>query len=167
MKLKVLVLLFFLSLQSVYGAKVHDFKLKDTENMRVSYSELKGEKITIIDFWATWCKPCIRSIPKLIELYEEYSDKGVRMIGISVDSPQNAQKVKPFARSLGITYPVLLDMNSEIMAKLNVTVLPTILLVDDQDEIVLIHQGYRPGDEKFIAEEIDKILKSKDSAEKE
>ena len=167
MKLKTLVLFFFLSLQFVYGAKLYDFKLKDTENKRMSYSELKGEKVTIIDFWATWCKPCIRSIPKLVELYEEYSDKGVRMIGISVDSPQNAQKVKPFARSLGITYPVLLDMNSEIMAKLNVTVLPTILLVDDQDEIVLIHQGYRPGDEKFIAEEIDKILKSKDSAEKE
>ena len=129
----------------------------------MSYSELKGEKITIIDFWATWCKPCIRSIPKLVELYETYSDQGVQIIGISVDSPRNVQKVKPFSKSLGITYPVLLDINSEVMTKLNVTLLPTLLLVNDQDEIVFIHQGYRPGDEKFIAEELEKILKNKKS----
>jgi thiol-disulfide isomerase/thioredoxin len=167
MKFKAFVLLVFLSIQFVYASKVHDFKLKDTENKRVSYSELKGEKITIIDFWATWCKPCIRSIPKLVELYENYVDQGVQVIGISVDSPRNAQKVKPFSKSLGISYPVLLDINSEVMTKLNVTLLPTLLLVNKQDEIVLIHQGYRPGDEQFIAEEIEKILKNDESEKQE
>ena len=102
-----------------------------------------------------------------MRLYEEFSDKGVQIIGISVDSPRNVQKVKPFSKSLGITYPVLLDINSEVMTKLNVTLLPTLLLVNDQDEIVFVHQGYRPGDEKFIAEEIEKILKNKKSEKKE
>ena len=128
---------------------------------------LQSEKPVLVDFWATWCKPCVRSIPKLVELYEEFSDQGVEIIGINVDSPRNAQKVKPSARSLGITYPVLLDMNSEIMAELNVTLLPTLLLVDENDEIVMVHQGYRPGDEKFIAEEIKKLLENKKSADKE
>lgn len=105
--------------------------------------EIYAENIAIIDFWATWCKPCIRAIPKLVALYEAFSDKGVQIIGISVDSPRNVQKVKPFAKSLGITYPVLLDINSEVMTRLNVNLLPTLLLVNDQDEIVLIHQGYR------------------------
>ena len=167
MQLKFIFILVIFSFNLIFAANVHDFKLKDIENKRKAYSELKGEKLTIIDFWATWCKPCVRSIPKLIELYEEFSDQGVQLIGINVDSPRNTQKVKPFAKSLGITYPVLLDINSEVMTELNVTLLPTLLLVDENDEIIMIHQGYRPGDEKFLAREIEKILKDKDSVEQE
>ena len=167
MQLKFIFILVIFSFNMIFAAKVHDFKLKDIENKRKSYYELKGKKLTIIDFWATWCKPCVRSIPKLIELYEEFSDQGVQLIGINVDSPRNTQKVKPFAKSLGITYPVLLDINSEVMTELNVTLLPTLLLVDENDEIILIHRGYRPGDEKFLAREIEKILKDKDSVEPE
>ncbi len=167
MKLKYVLILIIFSFNLIFAAKVYDFKLKDIENQRTSYYELKGEKLTIIDFWATWCKPCVRSIPKLIELYEEFSDQGVQLIGINVDSPRNTQKVKPFAKSLGITYPVLLDINSEVMTELNVTLLPTLLLVDENDEILLIHRGYRPGDEKFLAKEIEKILNDKDSVEPE
>ncbi len=103
MKYKIIMVIMIFAVQLSFGAKVHDFKLKDIENKRRSYSELKGDNLTIIDFWATWCKPCVRSIPKLVELYEEFSGQGVEIIGINVDSPRNAQKVKPTARSLGIT----------------------------------------------------------------
>ena len=62
---------------SVLAADVHDFKLRDTNNKRVSWTEVKGEKITIIDFWATWCKPCVKSIPELINIYDDYSGRGL------------------------------------------------------------------------------------------
>lgn len=135
-----------------------DFTLPDLRNKRQSYSELKGEKLTVLDFWATWCKPCQQSIPKIVELYDLYKDKGVEIIGISVDSPRNLTKVKPVSEALGISYPVLLDTNNELMGDMHIMVIPTLLILNSQDEVVYRHQGYRPGDEKVIAEELDKLL---------
>ena len=140
------------------AGKVSDFTLKDLNNKRMSYTQLKGENLTILDFWATWCKPCIRAIPKLVQTYEKYKERGVQVLGINVDSPRNAAKVKPVSRSLGITYPVLLDMNNEVMTKLHVTVVPTLFIVDKNDEIIFIHRGYKPGDERIVEQELDKIL---------
>jgi cytochrome c biogenesis protein CcmG/thiol:disulfide interchange protein DsbE len=138
--------------------RVPDFSLINIDNERVSYSEMKGEQLTVIDFWATWCQPCIRSIPELVDMYSAYGEKGVGFIGISVDSPRNLSKVKPFSRSLGITYPVLLDSNSEVMGELNVTAVPTLLIIDREDRILYRHEGFRPGDEQLIREELERHL---------
>ena len=137
---------------------VTNFRLKNLDNRTVSFNSLKGEKFTVIDFWATWCKPCVKSIPKLVEISEEFEDDGVQFIGISIDGPRNLAKVKPFARSLGVTYPILLDVNSEVMAKLSVRAVPTLLIVNDDNEIVYFHEGYKPGEEDEIKEEIIKLL---------
>ena len=140
------------------AADIYDFKLKDVDNKRISWSQVKGEQVTLIDFWATWCKPCIKSIPELTSIYDDFSDQGVVVLGINVDNPGNSAKVKPFVHNMGISYPVLLDVNSEVMASLNVSLLPTLLLVNVKDQVVYRHQGYRSGDEKIIREEIEKLL---------
>jgi thiol-disulfide isomerase/thioredoxin len=137
---------------------IPNFELKNLDDRTVRFSELKGERLTVIDFWATWCAPCIRSIPELVKMSEAFASEGVNFVGINVDSPRNLSKVKPFARSLGVTYPVLLDTNSEVMAQLNVTAMPTLLVVDAENEIVLVHEGYRPGDETYLREEIEHLL---------
>ena len=62
----------FLVVTSLTAGTVEDFKLNDLDNKRTNFSDIKGEKLTILDFWATWCKPCSRAIPKLIELYEDF-----------------------------------------------------------------------------------------------
>ena len=159
---------FFLVFTAVtWAATIPEFKLKNLENHRVSYSDLKGSKLTIIDFWATWCKPCLRAIPKLVELNNEFGAQGAAIIGINVDSPRNTPKIKPYARSAGINYPVLLDLNSEVSQELRVSVLPTLMIVNSDDEIVFVHQGYRPGDEKMIREKIINLLKEFESNEKD
>ena len=163
---KISILIVF-SAVLVTAGTVPDFKLKDLENRRVSYSELKGRKLTLIDFWATWCKPCLRAIPKLVELHDNFKDQGVNTIGVNVDSPRNTPKIKPYVRSVGINYPVVLDLNSELSQELHVTVLPTLLIVDANDEIVYIHQGYRPGDEKVLHNKIRELLKEPESDDKE
>ena len=157
-----MLLLFFSSAES---ADVQDFKLRDINNKRVAWTEIKGEKLTIIDFWATWCKPCIKSIPELVRIHEDFSSEGVAVVGINVDNPGNSAKVKPFSNNMGIPYPVLLDSNSEVMVSLNVNLLPTLLLVDVNDNIIYRHQGYRKGDEVKIREEIRKILDTENSDE--
>jgi thiol-disulfide isomerase/thioredoxin len=145
-------------LGGTFGDKIANFRLNNLENKIVSYSEIKGKKITVIDFWATWCKPCTRSIPKLVAIYKRYEKQGVQIIGINVDGTRNLPKVKPMAHALGIVYPVLLDINGQIMAKLKVTAMPSILIVNANDEIVSFHQGYRPGDENILEDAIKKLL---------
>ena len=139
---------------------VSDFKLKDLENNNKSFSELKGEKLTLIDFWATWCKPCVNAIPELNEIYEAYKDKGVSLIGINCDGPRSVAKVGPVSKSLQIKYPVLLDINSEIKTELNLMAFPTLLIVNTAGKIVWIHEDFVKGDSEEIIKEIEKQLKA-------
>ena len=140
------------------GTPIADFKLKDLNNHTKSFSELRGEKLTLLDFWATWCKPCLQAIPKLNKIYDEYKDKGIEIIGINTDSPRNSAKVRPFAKLYKIAYPILRDPNNEVTSELNVTVFPTLYMINSKNEIVYTHIGFRPGDENLLIAEIDKFL---------
>ncbi len=142
------------------NSKINDFKLKDLNNRSKTFSELKGEKFTILDFWATWCKPCLLAIPKLNEIYDTYRDKGVEIIGINTDSPRNSAKVRPFVKSYKIKYPILRDPNNEVTGELNVTAFPTLYIINSKNEIVYTHIGFRPGDEKLLIEELEKLLEN-------
>jgi thiol-disulfide isomerase/thioredoxin len=138
---------------------VANFEFKNIENKSQSYNELKGEKLTLIDFWATWCKPCNQAIPELNKIYSSYKDKGVEIIGINCDGPRSISKVGPLSKSLKIQYPVLIDINSELKNELNIIGLPTLVMVNTKGKIVWIHEGFVSGDEKIIIAEIEKQLK--------
>ena len=158
MKSLYLIILSALFTLHSYSQSIYDFELENTDGELVSYEELKGSKLTVIDFWATWCKPCVNSIPKLVELYDSYDKEEVAFIGISIDSPRNLAKVKPFMQSMGVNYPVLLDMNQEVMRDMNLTSVPALLIVNADDEIVSFHEGFAPGDEDKIKKEIDAFV---------
>lgn len=144
------------------AAGIPNFELNDLQNRSKTYQDLKGEKLTLIDFWATYCHPCIRSIPEFNRIADTYQDRGLRIIGINVDGPRNLSKVKPFVRSMKIKYPVLIDLNSEVMGMLNVSGLPSMILVNSDDEIVFYHTGFKAGDEKEIKLKIEELLKNAD-----
>lgn len=134
------------------------FHLRNLNNEWKQYEDIKGDKLTVIDFWATWCQPCIRSIPELNTLSEEFKDQGVNFVGISIDGPRNQSKIQPFVKSLGIGYTILKDINSELMTDMNVTSVPTLLLINSEGDVVYMHEGFRPGDEDVIREEINNYL---------
>lgn len=158
MKKPVLAILFFFFVLSSIAAQEPYFRLKDISNQWKGYDDLKGSRLTVIDFWATWCQPCIRSIPHLNEMAKEFADRGVNFIGIAVDGPRNQSKIAPFTQSLGISYPILRDLNSEFMSELNVSAVPTLLIYDSDGEQVYFHEGFRPGDELGIHETIESLL---------
>ena len=103
-----------------------DFRLRDLENKWKEYTDLKGAQLTVIDFWATWCQPCVRSIPLLNEMAKEFDSRGVKFIGVSIDGPRNQSKIQPFVRSMGVEYPIIRDIDSELMSDLGVTAVPTL-----------------------------------------
>jgi thiol-disulfide isomerase/thioredoxin len=149
------------SFTSLSAQNVKNFELKDIENNIRNYNQLKGEKLTLIDFWATWCKPCNKAIPELNKIYDIFKKQGVEIIGINCDGPRSISKVAPLSKSLKIQYPVLIDINSEIKTELNILALPTLLIVDANNKVVWIHEGFVSGDTEIIIAEIEKLLKAK------
>ena len=90
-----------------------NFTLLNTELEEVSLSDYQG-KVVMVDFWATWCKPCKEEIPRFIELYDEYRAQGFEMVGISTDDVEVRLKaIEVFFQDLSkegfdINYPILL-----------------------------------------------------------
>ena len=80
----------------------------------------------------------------------ELEDQGVRFIGVSIDGPRNQSKIKPFVQSIGMSYPVLRDIDSELMSELGVTAVPTLIVFDASGELLYLHEGFRPGDEHIV-----------------
>jgi cytochrome c biogenesis protein CcmG, thiol:disulfide interchange protein DsbE len=144
--------------QNMHAQAVYNIELSDLDGNTITLDEMKGEKLTVLDFWATWCHPCINFIPHLIKLADKFHDKGVNVIGVNEDSPRNRSKVKPFASSLGITYQVLLDTDQELQSNFFIDGLPTLLILDNNGKILYSHTGFKEGDEQIINEEIEKLL---------
>jgi thiol-disulfide isomerase/thioredoxin len=159
MKTYIIIIGLMLSTTLAYTQKVSNFELKDIDNKSRTFNELKGKKLTLIDFWATWCKPCTKAIPELNKIYEMYRDKGVEIIGINGDGPRSVSKVAPVSKALKIKYPVLIDLNASVKADLNVIVFPTLLIVNTEGNVVWVHEGFVTGDTEVIIAEIEKYLK--------
>lgn len=145
-------------LDASYAQTVKNYTLQDTENKKVSLFDLKGEKITILDFWTTWCKPCKKAIPELNKIHEIYQDQGVQVIGINCDGPRTVAKVSGVSRSMQIQYPILIDINSDLLNALNLSNFPTLLILDQKNKVKYMHEGFIPGDEEEIIAAIDKQL---------
>ncbi|MCA9735143.1 MAG: TlpA family protein disulfide reductase [Deferribacteres bacterium] len=157
-RLFIVLALFLFFSAAIPGKKISNFRTKDINNHWQEYKHLKGNKLTVIDFWATWCKPCVQAIPKLVTLADKYKEKGVSFISINVDGNRNRLKIKPMAHSLGINFPILLDVNGQIKNQLAVMAIPTLLIVNQNDEVLFFHQGYRVGDEKIVEQRIQEFL---------
>jgi peroxiredoxin len=139
---------------SINAQVIDDFYLESTESELVSLDEIKGSKLTIIDFWATWCKPCTKAMPKLNDIYTKYKDQGLSIVGISCDGPRSISKVASVANSLEIDYTILKDIDCEVMNTYQYQAFPTLLLLDENNEVVWLHEGYVSGDEKTIEQEV-------------
>ena len=154
--------IFLISISTnAHGQKIRGFLLDDIAGETHSYTDLKGSHLTIIDFWASWCKPCLKAMPKLEALREKYENQGVTLISINADGPRSIAKVAPLVKSLGLKNTVLKDIDNEVMNDLNVFQLPTLLIIDKNNRVAFRHEGYNDGDEKYIEQELNKILCSR------
>ena len=129
-------------------------QLKDINGKTVNTAELRNNgKPMIISFWATWCKPCIRELKAINEVYADWQNEtGVRMIIVSIDDAQNAQKVKPMVDGMGWEYEVLLDPNGDFKRAMNVQSVPHVFVLDGKGYIVHNNIGYTDGEEAELYE---------------
>jgi thiol-disulfide isomerase/thioredoxin len=122
-----------------------DFALTDLSGKTVRLSDFKG-KIVLLDFWATWCAPCRKEIPDLIQLQRQYASRGFTVLGIALDE-EGAAVVKPLAQKLIINYPVVIGNTQVAAAYGGIQAVPTTLLIGRDGGILKTYLGAREKSE--------------------
>jgi len=145
---------------SVAQAQLPAVTLKTLDGTAVQTQTLSNDgKPFIIDFFATWCKPCNRELSAIAEVYEEWQEEtGVKIFAVSIDQAQNINKVKPLVDQNEWEYDVLLDPNSEFLKAMGGQMIPYVVVVDGNGNIVSKHSGYTEGAENELLEEVKKLI---------
>ena len=145
----------------VTDAQLPSVTLKTMDGKTINTKDLSNDgKPIIIDFFATWCKPCNRELDAISEVYEEWQEEtGVKIIAVSIDQAQNINKVKPLVDQHGWDYEVLLDPNGDLKRAFGIQMIPYVLIVDGQGNIVYKHQGYTDGAEVELIEKVRELIK--------
>ncbi len=162
MKKILLTLMMAVGLCTQAEAQVPSVTLKSIDGKTVKTDTLSnGGKPFIIDFFATWCKPCNRELSAIADVYDDWQkETGVKVIAVSIDQAQNINKVKPLVDNHGWPYEVLLDPNGEFKRALGVQMIPYTLIIDGKGKIVYKHNGYTDGAEEELIEKVKELLKA-------
>jgi peroxiredoxin len=134
-----------------------DFELTALDGRKVKLSDLKG-KVVMIDFWATWCGPCVKSTPTLNKLYAKYKERGFEILYVSVDDQADLYKVAPFAKEHKLQFPVLLDTGAKELY--NVKVFPTTIFVDREGNVRHRDTGFGDESPRMLETVAELLLKS-------
>jgi cytochrome c biogenesis protein CcmG/thiol:disulfide interchange protein DsbE len=144
----------------VQSAAVPDFSLKGLDGNSFKLSDYLGGKVIVIDFWATWCKPCKKLLKKLNKFYLEKKEE-IEVLAISVDDSSAYAMVESYVKGKNFQFKVLLDPDSQVSRILNPSQkIPFTMIIDKNGDIVYTHSGYIPGYEHKIKEIIEETLKA-------
>ena len=162
LKTKIILSLLFITLLTLNASDkiVPSVKLKDTKGKTIDTKDMSNNgKPYIINFWATWCKPCIQELNNINDYYKDWQkETGIKVYAISIDDSRNSKRVAPFINGRGWDYEVLLDPNGDFKRAMNVNNPPHTFLVDGKGNIVWEHNGYAPGDEKELYKKYKELL---------
>ncbi len=137
------------------GMQAEDFQLADLDGKTQSLSQYRG-KIVLVNFWATWCKPCTTEMPAMQTMYDKLRDKG--FVVLAVNELEDDAKVRDHIKQYGHTFPVLMDRDNKVANQFGVFGLPVSVFVDQEGRV----QEYIKGGlltEQKIEETVARIQK--------
>ena len=137
--------------------------LKTLEGKQIDIKDaISAEGPTVISFWATWCKPCIKELTAFTDYALDLEDEfGAKVLAVSIDDTRNSARVAPLVQGQGWDYTVLLDENQDLKRNLGIVNVPFTLVLNSAGEIVWKHSGYSPGDEETLAEVVEEVAAGK------
>jgi peroxiredoxin len=136
-----------------------DFELRTLDGDSVRLSEQLGEHVVLLDFWATYCEPCLRSMPSLDALYSKYKSQGFLVLGVSIDAADSLPEVRAHVQKLGVSFPILLDQETRVVALYNPkTSAPYSVLIGRDGRILAKKEGYASDSHDKLEAEIQAAL---------
>lgn len=137
------------------GKKAPDFTLETYNGKTVKLSDLKGKRV-LLNFWASWCGPCEEEMPVMQKVYEELKEDQVEFVAVNMTiGKETIESATQFVKQFGLTFPVPLDIEGEVMKLYEVYGLPTSYFIDSDGVIRAKYFG--PMEEKFMKEELTKL----------
>ncbi|MGE0321682.1 MAG: TlpA family protein disulfide reductase [Polyangiaceae bacterium] len=137
------------------GSEAPTFQLKKFEGTEsLSPSDSRG-KVTIIDFWATWCAPCKDSFPAYEAIAREHPGEVV-VLGISEDEKPDG--IAAFVAETGVTFPIAWDEGQQVASQYDPSTMPTSYILDRNGIVRFVHVGFNPGDEGTLREQVSSLL---------
>jgi peroxiredoxin len=142
------------------AARPPDFELPRLDGGTERLSDHFGKDVVLIDFWATFCKPCLRAMPDLDALYRARRERGFVVLGVSIDGPGSTADVQAEVARLGVSFPILLDQESRAVALYNPRAsAPFSVLIGRDGGVLTQREGYTTGAHASIERDIDAALR--------
>lgn len=130
-----------------------DFVLENVHGGQVRLADFQG-KVIVLNFWATWCAPCLAEIPQFNELAEEFKDREVQIVGLSLDN--SPEEVRAFERKVPLNYPSLMSRPELVNWVGGLMGVPTTLILDQNGEVVHSYVGFTA--KKWFEEDLEAVL---------
>jgi len=112
------------------GDLAPDFSLPDLRGQQICLSAFRGKRV-ILNFWSTWCKPCVQEMPAMEAFYQKSRSAGIEILAVSINTERDST-VKRFAERLNLSFPILLDRDKTVARKYKVFALPTTYLINQE-----------------------------------